>query len=190
MAGSPGAGKTTVARKLFSGMGLRMLNVDTFHAYYTKQGKPIDYAHFFKLTDKQKQLYVQGRMGLLIDGTARRIDITKQTKDEVEALGYETCMIFVNTDVDTCIERANKRAEVENRPIDEATIREYWSITQKNLGLLQSMFQGQFFLVDNSAQADLSYVGKAMRGFFSKPAHSPIARAWAQSQTKLTGSAG
>jgi hypothetical protein len=72
MAGAPGAGKSTVAKKLFAGSGLRSLNIDNFHEMYLKLDKEPDLKHFHRLTQKQRANYLDGRLGLLIDGAGGR----------------------------------------------------------------------------------------------------------------------
>ena len=53
-----------------------------------------------KTTKRLQQNYIDGRLGLIIDGTGKDYDkITNQAR-QLEALGYDTHMIFVNTSLD------------------------------------------------------------------------------------------
>lgn len=72
MAGAPGSGKTTIANKLFGGTGLRQLNVDKFWHLWNKKGKEADYDKFWYRYRIQHNYFTRTRLGLLIDGTAKK----------------------------------------------------------------------------------------------------------------------
>jgi adenylate kinase family enzyme len=184
MAGSPGAGKTTIARKLFAGTGLRPLNVDRFWQLYQAKGLEPDYDEFWKKYQQQDEMYVAGRLGLLIDGTAKNPTKMEAVKQKLEDLGYETAMVFVNTDLETAVHRAEQRAQKtgpdQGREIDYGFIKDAWTRTQQALGNYQSMFGNNFFIVDNNLDEPptLDYAESQLRQWMSKPPRSPIARKW------------
>lgn len=183
MAGAPGAGKSTVAKKLFSGTGLRSLNVDNFHEMYLKLEKEPDLKHFHNLTQKQRANYLDGRLGLLIDGTGRDLDRVQQIKNDVESLGYETAMVFVNSSLNQSLARAKSREEAGGRRVDPVFIERSWNQTQKNLGSLQQIFSGRLFIVDNERDLkDITYIEKELRKFLESEPNRPQARAWIKSQ--------
>lgn len=184
MAGSPGAGKSTIAKKLFSHTGLRILDVDKFYQMYKDKNLEIDYEKFFDKAKLQKRNYLKGRLGLLFDGTARRLSVTLNSNKILKKLGYDTAMIFVNTDLETAVHRIRQRQEETGRSIDDESITDYWQMVQSNIGKLQSEFGKNFYIVDNSQEADLSYVGKEMRNFLNTPPSSHIAKQWIDKQTK------
>ena len=80
-----------------------------------------------KVTKKREQLWVNGRLGLIIDGTAK--DLTKLSikKKKLEDVGYDTYMIFVNTDLDVAIQQNNMRA----RKLPDEIIRQTWEEVQQ-----------------------------------------------------------
>lgn len=183
MAGSPGSGKTTIANKLFKGSGLRELNVDKFWQYYTAKQDPKDYEHYWEKYSKQNELFKQGRMGLLIDGTAKNPEKMQKVKEELESLGYETAMIFVNTSLETSLNRTVNRAKQPGpdygREIDPEFVEDAWLKTQKGLGQLQSMFGQRFFIIDNNrGTPNISYVQKAIDKWLNAPPSSHIAKEW------------
>ena len=62
------------------------------------------------LTGKKQARYLMGRLGVVIDGTGKDFPKVKKQVQSMEALGYDTAMIFVNTDLDTAITRDAARA--------------------------------------------------------------------------------
>lgn len=185
MAGAPGAGKSTVAKKLFAGSGLRSLNIDNFHEMYLKLDKEPDLKHFHRLTQKQRANYLDGRLGLLIDGTGRDLERVQQIKNDVESLGYETAMVFVNSSLNQSLERARRRAEAGGRTVDPVFIQRSWNQTQKNLGSLQQIFSGRLYIVDNERDMkDIDYIEKELRKFLANEPNRPQARNWIKQQLK------
>lgn len=183
MAGSPGAGKSTIANKLFAPTGLKTLNVDNFWHLYNKIGKPIDYEKHWELYKKQEKNFIAGRLGLLIDGTARNPEKMEEVKNKLEELGYETAMIFVNTRLETSYKRVQQRHQLTGRSVDLEFVEKTWNQVQQNIGRLQNLFGQNFYVVDNeSIDTDLTYVNRAMDRWLSKAPSRPIARQWIQSQ--------
>lgn len=182
MAGSPGSGKSTIAQKLFGGTGLKELNVDRFWELYNRMGKPEDYKRFHALATMQKTNWLSGRLGLLIDGTARRLDRMEAIKRELDSLGYDTAMIFVNTDLQTAMDRVRIRAERTGRDVPADKVTQAWKDTQKNLGGLQAMFGKNFFIVDNTDEPDLAHAESRMRRWLAQAPRKPEAREWLEDQ--------
>ena len=183
MAGAPGAGKSTVAKKLFSSTGLRSLNIDNFHEMYLKLEKDPDLKHFHSLTLKQRANYLDGRLGLLIDGTGRDLERVSSSKEELESLGYETAMVFVNSSLSQSLERARRREEAGGRRVDPVFIERSWNQTQKNLGSLQQIFSGRLFIIDNERDMkDITYIEKELKKFLASEPNRPQARSWIKSQ--------
>ena len=81
------------------------------------------------LTKQRKQSYINGRLGLVIDGTGKDYEKIKKQKIELEKLGYETAMIFVNTDLETAVSRDAKR----DRTLGAKNITPMWQAVQKTL---------------------------------------------------------
>lgn len=181
-AGAPGSGKSTIAHKLFAGLGLKDVNVDKFWELYNKLGKHENYPRFHLLTQMQKKNFLAGRLGLIIDGTGRRLDRTKAIKDELDELGYDTAMVFVNTDMETALARVQQRSESTGRTIEDGKVKDFWKATQNNLGQLQSMFGKQFYIVDNTETPDLTFVNSRFKKWLSQKPNKPAATNWIRSQ--------
>jgi adenylate kinase family enzyme len=110
LAGGPGSGKSYAARHLsLSSMGLKTIDSDQAFEYLMQkhdmdmspgsiasdQGQELrDRAK--KLTDLKKQGFLSGRLGVVIDGTAKDPNKILNMKRSLENLGYHTALIFVN----------------------------------------------------------------------------------------------
>ena len=189
MAGSPGAGKTTIANKLFSGSGLKFVDLDRFEALYRARGHKVEYHsdtsydHFWKLSQKQKKNYVDGRLGMIIDGTAKDLDRIITQKHILEKMGYSTAMIFVNTDLQTAIQRVDHRFKTQGRPVARDRVTKSWNMSQQNMGKLQEHFGASFFIVDNSKpNIDVGHIAKKVDHFLRTPPSDYRAKEWLQQQ--------
>ena len=187
MAGSPGAGKSTIANKLFGGTGLKTLNVDAFWQLYKAQGKTGNYERYWELYKVQEKNFLAGRLGLIIDGTAKNPERMAQVKQALEDLGYDTAMVFVNTSLETSMNRVVNRARSAGkdlgREIDPQFVKDAWEKTQKGLGALQAMFGGSFYIVDNNrGEPNVSYVAKTMNRWLAQQPNKPAAKEWIQQQ--------
>ena len=161
-AGSPGAGKTYVARKLAGAFqGLKQVNMDIwFKHLMTKKNlswkmpdkeepeREIQRQRSKELVAKQQQTYADSGLGLLIDSTGRIFETVARIKQEIESQGYQTTMIFVNTDLQTALRR-NKERE---RQLPDKLIHKNFSVVEQNLGQFQRLFN-DVHIVNNSDSA-------------------------------------
>jgi predicted kinase len=195
MAGSPGAGKSTIANKLFGGSGLKTLNVDAFWQLYKTKSKQGNYSRYWELYKDQEKNFLDGRLGLIIDGTAKNPERMAQIKQNLEEMGYDTAMVFVNTSLDVSMDRVITRAKSAGkdlgREIDPSFVQDAWEKTQKGLGALQAMFGGQFFIVDNNRpNPNIKYVASTMDRWLAQKPSKPAAREWMQAQLSAKSTAG
>jgi predicted kinase len=194
MAGSPGAGKSTIANKLFGGSGLKTLNVDNFWQLYKAKDKEGNYERYWELYKVQEKNFLDGRLGLIIDGTAKNPERMSQVKTALEELGYDTAMVFVNTSLDTSLNRVVYRARQAGgkdagREIDPQFVKDTWEKTQKGLGALQALFGNNFYIVDNNrGEPNVSYVAKSMNRWLAQAPSKPAAKEWIQQQLKQKSS--
>ena len=158
-AGSPGSGKTYVARKLAgSFQGLKQVNMDIIFKHLMTQKKlswkmpPEEEPEREKqrqrskeLVAKQQQTYSESGLGLLIDSTGRIYETVEKIKNELEAIGYKTTMIFVNTDLETALRR-NKERE---RTLPDELIHKNYKVIEQNIGRFQRLF-GDIHIINNS----------------------------------------
>ena len=71
-------------------------------------------------------------------------------KKQLEKLGYETAMIFVNTNLETAVARDAARS----RTLGATEVGKMWKGVQDNIGKFQRAFKAKMFIVDNSDGAD------------------------------------
>ena len=130
LAGGPGSGKSYVAGKTIRGEGLKVVNSDdAFESLLKKAGLSLQMpdkeadlrdpvrTRAKKLTAKKQANYIEGRLGLIIDGTAREYDKIARQSNDLKQLGYDTYMVFVNTSLDVALERNAKRPRKVPEPI-------------------------------------------------------------------------
>ena len=193
LAGGPGSGKSYVVSKVVSGMGLKVINSDEpFERYLVKAGlslkmpdeeqaeRDIERKRAKKVTGAKKGHAIDGRLGIIIDGTGKDYDKMIRQAAHLQELGYETSMVFVNTTLQTALERNRKRA----RSVPPEIAKQGWKDVQKNLPRFQRYFRNRFFVADNNTGDDLTPITKAVRRAILKKVDNPIANAWIANELK------
>jgi len=197
-AGGPGSGKSHVARESgardVNPYGLKVVDSDplftkmlkdvgmatTPEDIYSDEGQAMrDRAK--SLISKQKDTYIDGRLGLLIDGTGKDFNKIKKSSDKLRGIGYDTYMIFVNTSLDVALQRN----EARTRSLDEDDVKKMWNAVQKNMGKFQSYFgRSSFLLVDNNHAGDdvFTQVFVEIGKLIDKKPTSRAATAWIKNQ--------
>ena len=190
LAGGPGSGKTFVTKKITGGLGLKNVNSDTaFEVALKKAGLSLDMpasqekerdeirARSKRLTAKRLDLYIMGRLGLVIDSTARDTKKIEIGLSALKRLGYDCYMIFVNTSLDVALARNAMRDRKVPRDI---TIKSHKQI-QANMGYLQRIFgMKNFIVIDNNKFNDdiLEKSYKMVRKIVKKPIQNYTAKMW------------
>ena len=129
-----------------------------------------------KITKKREQMWINGRLGLIIDGTAKNPNKLSGRIKDLQDVGYDTYMIFVNTSLDIALQQNAGR----KRRLKDEVIRLTWEEVQANKQQLANLFPGGFVeVVNNRAGEDVFQkafveIGKLMK----RPPTSPIAKAW------------
>ena len=138
-----------------------------------------------KITAKRQANYIEGRIGLIIDGTGRDYDkITKQAT-ELKQLGYDVHMIFVNTSLDVALQRNAERP----RSVPESIVTKSWNDVQSNIGKFSQYFRQNFVVVDNNNATEDVFVKvfKQIKGLLKKKVRNPAAQQWVMQQMKARG---
>ena len=140
-----------------------------------------------ELTVARKKLYMNGRLGLIIDGTGHKFNSIKKKKMELEEIGYDCYMVFVHTDLEIAQQRNMQRA----RKLDPELVQTSWMDVQKNREAFQGLFgNNNFQMVNNSdtlsekaAQKKFSMlVKKGIGNFIRKPVKNFRGKKWIKKQ--------
>ena len=154
-----------------------------------------------KITKQQQAFYEAGRLGMIIDGTGDEVMKIKDKKKHAESLGYDCYMVFVNTS----LEVAQERNATRERTLSPERVTQIWKACQNNLGAFQSMFSGNFIIVDNTEykkyqskfknkqSGEIKIVDttiaqniqKAVDAFLRKPLYNQIGKKWIQTARML-----
>ena len=190
LAGGPGSGKSYVARRTTGGLGMRIINSDDIYEkmlkdagldttpedIYSDQGQEIR-GRAKSVTKRMQGNFLEGRLGLIIDGTGKDYDKISGQVGGLKNLGYECYMIFVNTSLET----AQERNKMRKRTLPEKQVEQMWNEVQNNIGKFQRLFGGKNFIVvdNNDAGEDVfEKVWKRCMLLVRKKVTNRIAKAW------------
>ena len=160
LAGGPGSGKTFVTQSAFAGTGLKLVNSDVkFERDLRKANlslKMPDEEKYFRdrirqgakeFVGKQMDKYLKGRLGMIIDSTARDYSSIQRQYNLLRNIGYDCYMVFVNTSLEVALERNRTRS----RSIPEYIVQKSWKGVQANMGAFQKVFgHSKMLIVDNN----------------------------------------
>ena len=201
IAGGPGSGKSFVVRKTTGGLGMKVVNSDdVFEKLLDKEGlskkmpeserepRDIVRAKAKRLTAKKQENFVEGRLGLIIDGTGKDYDKIARQATKLKQLGYDVHMIFVNTSLDVALERNAKRS----RTVPESVAIKSWNNVQRNIGKFSQYFRQNFVVVDNNDELEndgmvLNSVFKQIRPLANKKIYNKIAYKWIGDELRRRG---
>ena len=190
LAGGPGSGKSYVVRRTTGGLGMKIVNSDDIYEkmlkdagldttpedIYSDQGQEIR-GRAKKVTKKMQGNFLEGRLGLIIDGTGKDYDKIAGQVAGLKNLGYDTYMIFVNTSLET----AQERNKMRKRTLPEKQVEHMWNEVQNNIGKFQRLFgAANMIIVDNNDAGEdvFSKVWKRCMLLVKKKVTNRIAKSW------------
>ena len=97
--------------------------------------------------------FVEGRMGLILSGTASDISTIKKHYTQLKEVGYDQYVIFVNTNLETTL-KLNIANAALSIPGDIAIIK--WYRHSSQMGMLFSVFGNEYCGIDNSEGLDIT----------------------------------
>ena len=201
LAGGPGSGKSFVVKKTgLASMGFVVINSDdAFERALKKAGLSTTPEDIFSvqgqeirggaktLTAKRQETVLKGRLGVVVDGTGRDYDKIQKQAQILKDIGYDVGMIFVNTDMETALERNRQR----ERTLPDDQVEKMWKDVQKNMGKFQRFFGQNFQIVDNSIdsnfKSEIQSAYKMMGKFAKKTIMNPKAKKWIEQEKKKRG---
>lgn len=214
LAGGPGSGKDFILSQTIAGNGLTEINSDQAFEFLLKKNgldlkmpdeeraeRDIVRGRAKNVTKEQQRLALLGRKGVIINGTADDPEKIMQVKAELENMGYDTMMVFVNTSDEVSKERNIQRGQSGGRTVPENIRKEKWDSVQAARPILEKIFgKDRFVAVDNSTDIrtapvivknkivnNLNKVFKAVRSFSVSPTTNPNASNWIDNEIQRQG---
>ena len=206
LAGGPGSGKSYVVARTTAPFGMRVVNSDdVFEKLVKTSGMSMDMRNYTAAQEKRRDElrsvakkittarmgdiktgkggYLEGRLGLIIDGTGKNYDKIQKQMRELQQLGYESHMIFVNTSLDVALERNQKRP----RKLPEPLVVKSWNNVQKNIGKFQNLFRDKFIIVDNNDPNEPPHIEvfKRVKQLANKKVTNGIAKRWIANELEM-----
>ena len=211
LAGGPGSGKSGVVDAIFNtkpssvksltSTGLKVVNSDQAFEYLKKKHniptdaedmtddeRSLDGKLMYKsvqIAKKQLENYLQGKLGVIIDGTGASSNSLLKKKKQIEDLGYDTYMIFVHTTLDTALARNKAR---KTRSLLDKVVERTWNKVQANLETYRSAFKGNFTFVstEDTKEGELPKGTKrAVMRFVGAPIKNKTAQSWIAKAKKV-----
>jgi len=178
MAGHPGSGKTYTAKKIRSGsIEARIVNTDKFFPFFKE-----DWEKWYPIADRVKKinkdqltLYINSVLPLAVDGTAGDPALILRRRGILESFGYDTGMVFVNTSLETAIERASKR----ERPVKPDFIVTAYKRIQKLKSFYRSRFDTWIEVDNDEGQLNDEAITNAFKftgKFYLAPIINPLGK--------------
>lgn len=183
MAGSPGSGKSTVKHELFDGLGLKTVDADEVRAAYLRMGKAGDYDVYGDVVRRQRQSYMDRRLGIIMDTTAWWLPSVIDTTHELRNLGYDVAMVQVYTPLHQALDRVQTRAARTGREVPEHEVVKRYEGLRNNTRDYINLFSDAYWFVDNSgAHPKTGLIKREVRDWLRQPPQNPVAQAWIAQQ--------
>jgi hypothetical protein len=204
LAGGPGSGKDYVLDNTLAGHGMTEINSDrALEFLMDKKGlnktmpasekieRDIARGKAKTMTDLRQRLALQGRNGLIINGTGDDAEKIKKIKGRLEELGYDTAMVMVNTRDEVSASRNVERGTRGGRTVPESIRKQKWDSVQNSRGELAKLFGDKYVEFDNSEdlrsahpeivkakKKELLDIYKGIQKFVKTPPKTPQAKEW------------
>jgi predicted kinase len=177
--GGPGSGKDILVRECFGENVVEM--TCTFALNFLN-----DKHNLSESSSDLRKESIRNRNAILINSNIQEEQSIYVVKEELEELGYESMMIFVNTTNESSKDRNSKL----ERMLSESVRYERWQNTQKCLDKLNEKFDN-LYEYDNSLdlthadyiskikkEEEISSIYEMVNLFLNKPIKSGIAESW------------
>lgn len=127
-------------------------------------------------TARQRDRWIDARLGLVLDGTGADYAVTHEQVNLLRSLGYDTFLLVVNTPLDVALARNAARS----RRLPDALVTSIWRAVQDNLGRFQHLFgPGNMVVLDAGRPGPVPRsVTAAVYAFLRAPVQNHLGRAW------------
>ena len=211
LAGASGAGKDFILSQCISGLGLREINSDSAFEFLMKKNnfsmvmdKPSVERDILRgrakhITKDKERLTLGGRMGIIINRTADNASEVQDSKNRLEAMGYQCFMVFVNVPNEVSRARNISRGHQGGRTVPEIIRSKIWLDAQSQMHIYAHMFGNNFLEIDNSTdltkndqaaqlgKARLLQAFKRIKAFINTPVNNSAAAEWISLQKASRG---
>jgi hypothetical protein len=177
--GGPGSGKDIIIREAIALAKAVELNAIQAYDYLADKQKLSE-----KTSDFRREA-IRNRGPLIINSPADIIDKISYIKEELESLGYETTMVFVDTTNQVSQERNTRLS----RMMVESVRYEKWQNAQVNKQIFSESFDN-FIHIDNTGsleciEEDITNTYLNINEFVESRSYSDVALTWLQNHGKL-----
>ena len=204
LAGGPGSGKDYVLSNTLDGHGMIEMNSDkAFEYLLDKEGldktmPDNEEAQRNAIRKKSKdvteirhRMALQGRNGLIINGTGADPKEYIEIKRRLDKLGYDTSMIMVNTDDEVSRARNVERGKNGGRTVPESIRKQKWEAVQAARAEFGKIFRNSYIEFDNSEdlrqaapdvvkakKEEMKQIYKEIQKFVDAPPKNEKAKFW------------
>lgn len=181
--GGPGSGKDIIIREAIAESRIVELNFVQAQEYLADKQKLSEKTNDFRREG------IRNRGPLIINGPADDKTRLSYIKEELEELGYETMMVFVNTTDEVSKERNSSLS----RMMLESIRQDKWSKSQRNTKYFTESFK-TFIEFDNtgdldSKEEDIGEVYESTKDFLDSNTFGETAEDWLNRRKQLNGNA-
>lgn len=177
--GTPGAGKSYVINNISDGsLEPRIINSDKMHEFLTGGNASAatwaEHADRIKTTTgTQLAHYINGMLPLFIDSTSSSTANVIRRKGILESFGYDTGLIWIDTNIETAVARAAER----QRHVPEEFIRDVAVKAEAAKAFLQQKFEWSQTISNNDGELTDAVIRSAYNNagsFFNSPVSNHI----------------
>jgi predicted kinase len=208
LAGGPGSGKDYVLSNTLDGHGMIEINSDKALEYLmdkealdkTMPDNEAGQRNVVRkkakdITEIRHRMALQGRNGLIINGTGADPKEYEEIKKKLEKLGYDTSMIMVNTADEVSKSRNVERGQRGGRTVPENIRKQKWEEVQAARAQFGKIFRNNYIEFDNSEdlrqaspdvvkakKEEMQQIHKEIQKFVSAPPKHENAKHWIASE--------
>lgn len=176
--GGPGSGKDIIIREAIAAAKAVELNFTQARDYLADKQKLSEKTNDFRRES------IRNRDPLIINGPADDLEKVSYIKEELEGLGYDSIMVFVNTNNET----SKERNSLLSRMMVESIRQDKWFKSQQNTKYFNESFE-QFISFDNTGsiedkEQDIHEVYESISSFLDSGV-GDTAEDWLNRRSKL-----
>ena len=208
LAGGPGSGKDYVLSNTLDGHGMIEINSDKALEYLMDKEnldktmpdneeaqRNVVRKKAKDVTEIRHRLALQGRNGLIINGTGADPKEYADIKKRLEKLGYDTSMVMVNTEDEVSKARNVERGQRGGRTVPEEIRKKKWQDVQDARAEFGKIFRNSYIEFDNSEdlrnaspdvvkakKEEMQQIHKEIQKFVAAPPKQERAKHWIATQ--------